>query len=214
MIGLAEGGAIERLARPLYRAVLGILRPAESAVRRLIVVAAKGIVVKLQPPRPAPKGFKIPGKRGDRVSFRLFDPRKHFPEITGRSRSKGPRVLPRIRFIDVAFDPRIPLFRQPTLAPPALPVPAPAAELDDTVNAAPLIRRLQAIKQALDDLPRQARRCARWRDKPFEARRPRLFSMLRPGPPPAYRQTIPHLVHAILNECHWLAREVAKPDTS
>ena len=45
MIGLTESGAIERLSRPLYRLVLGILRPAESAVRRLIIVAARDIVV-------------------------------------------------------------------------------------------------------------------------------------------------------------------------
>jgi len=36
MIGLTETGAVERLSRPVYRAVLGVLRPAEAAVRRLI----------------------------------------------------------------------------------------------------------------------------------------------------------------------------------
>ena len=40
MIGLAEGGAVERLSWPVYRAALRILRPAEAAVRRLIVVVA------------------------------------------------------------------------------------------------------------------------------------------------------------------------------
>ncbi len=40
MIGLADGGRVERLSAPVYRAVLRVLRPAESGVRRLIVVAA------------------------------------------------------------------------------------------------------------------------------------------------------------------------------
>ena len=54
MIGLAEGGTVERLAWPLYRAVLAVLRPAESAVRRLIVIVARGIKVKAAPPRRIP----------------------------------------------------------------------------------------------------------------------------------------------------------------
>ena len=41
MIGLVEGATVERLSSPVYRAVLRVLRPAESAVRRLIVVAAR-----------------------------------------------------------------------------------------------------------------------------------------------------------------------------
>src|SRR5262245_13036473 len=76
MIGLGEGGAIERLSWPLYRAVLRVLRPAEAAVRRLIVIAAHGMVVKPSPVRAAPAGLKIAGKSQGRISFRLFDPRK------------------------------------------------------------------------------------------------------------------------------------------
>jgi hypothetical protein len=109
----------------------------------------------------------------------------------------------------VAFDPRIPLFRQPQPAPAAQ-----AAEKDDTVNAEPLSRRLSAIKGALDDLPRQARRLARWRARPIEARRPRLTAPLRLGSPPGRRLRPTHEVHEILNECHWLARNVPVPNTS
>ncbi len=43
---------------PLHRAVLRVLRPAESAVRRLIVIAARDVVVKLAPSRPMPKGAR------------------------------------------------------------------------------------------------------------------------------------------------------------
>ena len=52
-IGLTEGGTVERVSKPVYRYVLGILRTAESAVRRLIVAAARDIVVESKPRRPA-----------------------------------------------------------------------------------------------------------------------------------------------------------------
>ena len=213
MIGLAEGGAVERLSRPLYRAVLGVLRPAEAAVRRLIVVAARGMVVKSSPVRPAPAGLAISGKGQGRVSFQLFDPRRRLDWDHGRpARSLGPG--PRIRFIDVGFDPRSPLFRRSS---PAALAPAPDAEETvehDTVNAIPLCRRLAAIKGALEDLPRQARRYARWRARPIEARRPQLSTPLRLGPPPGQRQRQTHAVDDILARCHWLAWEAMKPNTS
>jgi hypothetical protein len=212
MIGLGEGGTVERLSWPLYRAVLRVLRPAESAVRRLIVVAARGIVVKLPPVRPAPAGLQISGKGGGRVSFQLFDPRQRLDWVNGR-RTRGALPEPRIHVFNVGFDPRVPLFlrSQPAQAAAA---PAPAPEPDNTVSAAPLCRRLAAIKLALEDLPRQARRYARWRARPFEARRPRLATTLRPSSPPGLRSKPSHEVHAILTECHWLARNVSGADTS
>ena len=45
-----HGGAT--LPRHLHRAVLRLLRPAEAAARRLVIVAARGLVVTLPPPRP------------------------------------------------------------------------------------------------------------------------------------------------------------------
>jgi hypothetical protein len=212
MIGLAEGSAVERLSRPVYRAVLGVLRPAEAAVRRLIIVAAHGMVVKPRQRRPAPAGLKISGKGPGRVSFQLFDPRRSFHWDHGRPvRSTGPG--PRIRFIDVGFDPRVPLFRrqQPERA---ASVPEEDTVDDDTVNAIPLCRRLAAIKRALEDLPRQARRFARWRARPIEARRPQLLTPLRRGPPPGHRKRQTHEVDEILARCHWLARTAPEPNTS
>ena len=41
-----------RLPRSVHRAVLRVLWPAESAVRRLIIIAARGLVVKLKPAPP------------------------------------------------------------------------------------------------------------------------------------------------------------------
>ena len=102
-------------------------------------------------------------------------------------------------------------------AQPALAAPAPEVDEtveDDTVNAGPLCRRLFAIIGALEDLPRQAKRLARWRARPIEERRPQLSTPLRVGRPPGHRQRQTHEVDEILAECHWLARNVPALDTS
>ena len=209
MIGLSEDGQVERLSRPVYRAVLFVLRPAEAAVRRLIIVAARGMVVKPSPVRAAPAGLAISGTGQGRLSFQLFDPRRRFDSGNDR---RHPVSQPRIHIMGGGFDPRVPSFLRPQ---PAAPAPAaPARKKDDTVNARPLCRRLAAIKNALDDLPRQARRLARWRARPMEARRPRLAAPLRLGAPPGRRSRPTHEVHEILKECHWLARNVPVPNTS
>jgi len=165
MIGLVDGESIERLSLPVYRKVLRLLRPAESAMRRLIVFAARGLTLK--PPRPgstprAKSTTRTCRKRS--ATFRLFDPRQRFGSaFTDERIHPRIRLTPwperRIRVIDVGFDPRIPLFRQPLpIMQASTPPPAP----DGTVNAKRLCRRLAAIKSALEDLPRQARRYARW----------------------------------------------------
>src|SRR5688572_32195058 len=84
MIGVTEAGAVDRLSRPVYRAVLLVLRPAEAAVRRLIIVAARGMVVKPSRVRSAPVGLALFGKGQGRVSFQLFDPRRRFDRAHGR----------------------------------------------------------------------------------------------------------------------------------
>lgn len=212
LIGLTGRGAIDRLSRPLHRAVLFVLRPAESAVRRLIIVAARDIVAVDSLRRPFPKGLVIQGKGQGRKSFQLFDPRRPLDDGQGR-RQRGPGPQPRIGFIDTAFDPRIPLFRGPPPAPTA-PAPEEDANESGSVNALPLCRRLAAIRFALEDLPRQARRLARWRARPLEARRPRRTTPLRVGRPPGLRKRQSHEVDEILAECHWLARHVPAPNSS
>ena len=49
MLGLVGEATVSRIPKPLHSAVLLVLRPAESAVRRLIVIAARGVVVKVAP---------------------------------------------------------------------------------------------------------------------------------------------------------------------
>ena len=156
LLGLDGADAASRIPRSLHSAVLGVLRPAESAVRRLIVIAARNVVVKLAPSRPMPVG-KVIGKGSGKSSpsFQLFDPPKRVKPIRVM---KFTRLEPRIRFID--YDPRIcALF--PTPRPVVEPPPPP----DGRVSATRLHRRLQALKSALDDLPRQARRLVRWEER-------------------------------------------------
>ena len=218
-IGLTEGRSIERLSKPLYRFVLSILRPAESAVRRLIVVAARNIVVEPREPRPAKPRTKTSSngkgqaegkgesksKRKRRWLFRLFDPPKRFRKFFSR-RPKRPQVEPRVHFF--GYDPRIPEFLRGQPAPPA-PVLEEKTIVDDgTVNAQHLCRRLFAIVDALQDIPRQAMRLARWQAQPVEERRPPRSSPLRSGRPPGFRQRPKDEVDEILKECHWLARNV------
>ena len=71
MLGLALTDRAARLPWPTYRAVLRVLRPAESALRRLIVVAARGLVVSPAPSRSRPAGPIKTRKGGTlRPSFR------------------------------------------------------------------------------------------------------------------------------------------------
>ena len=100
------------------------------------------------------------------------------------------------------------------LWPKPQPVVEPPAPPDGLVGAARLTRRLQAVKLALDDLPRQARRLARWRVRRENAQSPKFKSPLRPGRPPGHRRKAVHEVDAVLAECHGLACDAMRPDTS
>ena len=205
LLGLDGSDAASRIPRSLHSAVLGVLRPAESAVRRLIVVAARNVVVKLAPSRPMPEGRKIVRGGGSRPpSFQLFDPPKRPKPIRVM---KFTRLEPRIRFID--YDPRI-----CALFPTARPVVEPPPLPDGLASATRLHRRLQALKLALEDLPRQAKRLVRLQQRRKASPWPKSTTPLRPGHPPGYRRKPVHEVEEVLVACDWLAWEAMKPDTS
>ncbi len=206
LLGLEGEAELGRIPNPLYRSVLLVLRPAESAVRRLIVIAAKGLVVKLAPSRPMPKGTIIGKGDGSRLpSFQLYDTRKYFPELSQR-RVKYAKNPPRVHFFDLTE-----LHLRPIPQPVAAPAPP---SPDGLVNASRLGRRLQVLKLALDDLPRQARRMARWRMRREAMKAPKFKSPLRPGPPPGRRKRRIHEIDEVLAECHGLACWAMEPDTS
>ena len=65
MLELAGDVTVARIPQSLHRAVRRVLRPAESAVRRLIVIAARGLVVKLaRPPSSQCRGEQSRKGRG------------------------------------------------------------------------------------------------------------------------------------------------------
>jgi hypothetical protein len=164
MLGLAGDATVARIPRSVHSAVLRLLRPAESAVRRLVVIAARGLVVKLAVSRPMPKGQMIRKGGTPRPSFQLFDPRKNFAELR-QHRVKYAKNPPRIHF-----------FPYDTLRPVSPPAADPAPPPDGLVGAERLTRRLFALKLALEDLPCQARRLARWRVRRENAPSPKFKS--------------------------------------
>ncbi len=103
LLGLDGTDADSRIPRSLHSAVLRVLRPAESAIRRLIVIAARNVVVRLAPSRPVAEGHKIVKGAGSRPpAFQIFDPRKRFKPVRAL---KFTRLAPRIHFFP--HDPRI-----------------------------------------------------------------------------------------------------------
>jgi hypothetical protein len=196
----AQGGAT-RLALPVYQLIAKALLPAESAVRRLIVIMARGLVVSIQSARPMPKGLVIVGK-GTGGSFQLFDTRKQFGDTDGDTvqRITGPRIRsvgdqsPREQFL-VHFT-------------------RPAESLSSEAETAQFSRRLKILSQALDTLPRQAKRMARWLQRRAAMQSPKFLSPLRPGPPPGLCNPKRDEIDKVLTECHALAWDTLSFNTS
>ena len=205
MAGFGRGGTA-LMPRNVCRALLILLRPTESAVRRLIIMAARGIVVKLRDAgvsRAFPAGLVL-NRDADRVAaFGLIDPLKRFAPEGFEWGRKEPQVMPRISI--------------PGLFDPVFPLPAPLPADDDLISPNAIRRRLLALRHALDTLPRQAKRLARWRARLGLKRIGRL-SPFRPGFAPGFHRTKPREIDAILGDCHYFARQAwaewARPDTS
>ena len=205
MVEMGSGGMVVLLPPSLYHAVSRMLLPTESAVRRLIAIAARGLKVKPALIRPMPKGLVFAGKGGGQIAFQLFDTRQRFSRDSRRRASAT--VIPRIHVF--ADSPLVPLFQ------PRRPVESPILpEPDDTIDATRLGRRLAAVKMALDNLPRQARRLARWKARRNRMQKPTFLSPFRPGPPPGHRKEAIEEIDFVLRECHGLARDALYEDTS
>ena len=203
LLGLTAGAALGRISREIHRTVLHVLRPAESAVRRLIVVLARAIDVKAPSPQPAPAGIFRAGQGKPRIAFQLFDPRQR---IFMPPRRPAPGPGPRIAFFGDGGVRRISLGCEP---------PPPGEDKADShVDSANIVRRLEALKAALGDLPGQARRLARALARRGKSPRLKFKGPLRPGYAPGYRRRPLHEIDRVLHECDWLARELLPPDTS
>lgn len=192
------------LPRHVRATILHFLRPAESAVLRLIIVTAYVLGIKAKPCENAAKRRTSDQRtrRGDgkRVpAFPLFDKRRRRNKNTNR-RSKKPSTEPTIHSFDEPFVPAS-VTQQNEVSP------------DDPVNAESLRARLQSLKNALEDLPKQARRLVQARAR-REAQGNRK-SPMRGGRPPGHRENGKHEIDEILRDCQTLALwALAAPDTS
>ncbi len=213
MLQVYGGMDAASLPRSVHSAILRVLRPAESALRRLIVIAARELVPEPAPTKATPtqttRHHTSPRKPATSMSFQLVDPRKRF----GAPRVTYTTLNPRISFIAPAA-PFSPLSPQPQ----ALPDRAPISEnADRHISTRRLNLRLKAFTSALEDIPRHANRLLRWRIRREAQQPPRYYSPLRPGHPPGHRARPWHEVDDILAECHKYALGVlseARPNTS
>jgi hypothetical protein len=185
-LGLVAGGRLTTLPFFLYHRALRILRPAESALRRLIMILAHEMALRGFKLRPARRDglaeflvfSRLNPQAGERLpSFNLIDPLKIFgreaPDMDGLYSGE---------YSD---------------APDKTPVPA-----------ASLALRILALKNALENLPKHAKRLARWyeqRDLAYAQNLAHRYSPMRPGPAPASEKRKTLEIDEVLLECHLLA---------
>ena len=198
------------LPRHLHSHVLRILRATESAIRRLIVIAAREVTLQPRAACERPDFAALRDRNGPAEAdapiripaFPLLDPPKRFSFDPPRRPSK---FFPRICV--AGYSEPTPIPEKPLLSP------------DDPVNATALCSRLLSSRRALANLPREARRLARWqirnRLRSGQSQGRGRVSPLRIGYPPGRRKHPTHAVDDILRECQTLALDVLDPpDTS
>ncbi len=186
LLGVINGRSLERM-----------LRPAESALRRLIVIAAHGLVIKPAISRPMPEGLVIKSKGTARKSFQLFDTRKSFDFI----KVENPLILTVKTYTRNPYNPFDQMYW-----------PKPKPQTIDKTDR--LSSRLAALKHALENIPHQAIRLARWTAKRVSLPNPKFTSPMRPGHPPGHRVKPKQEIDYILKECHALAWDVSYRNSS
>ncbi len=205
---------IEKLSRHVRNGILLILRPAESATRRIAAMVARHLAVPVYVPplkRDRSKHKGTGEKRGSRApQFCLIDPRKYFPELHPDRRKPRRKPKPsgstepqiQMRIAGFGGEPDFVIWSEPK----AVLTP------DDEVSANALCRRLLALKLALEDMPKQAKRYVREVAKrKAAAPGPKSVPPLRMGLPPGYRRKHLHKVDEILWDCHCLVRQEPRP---
>lgn len=200
----AEGEPGRTLPRHLHRAILRILRPAESAARRLAVALARWL-----PPLPAisprkaraaptqkPRSLLVRSGVGTGIVLR-----RDAPVPAGLAHlAPAKRAFHSFPLLDPLPRWHIRRRRQPANAVPRISLPGPVqrpaapawrpASSEDRLDAGRLGGRLTALARVLDDLPGLARRFLRWqarRDRAVAADRAHRITALRGGRPPGGR---------------------------
>lgn len=177
------------LSRRTYLTALSILRPVESALRRLIVIAARGMTPPNAHTRKALAGPIPSGKADYTPCFRLFDARL--------------RLMPKRLDGVTAVEPH---FGVVGIDDPVFEGARSLSEAD-LVDCRPIKRRLDALQTALSDLPKQARRLVRM----LARGQCRYTKPMRTGRPPGHRAKGRDAADEVLSECHALALYALRP---
>jgi hypothetical protein len=199
-----------RVAHSIRLTILRILRPAESAVRRLIAATARNIEVEWKPSRPMPKDIAWTGKRNASTQkspqFKLTDPRPSMRIFHTIERGDAARIS--------VIEPMAPTITAIWAAQHSAYLAAQRAAIRAANTVKPtqpmtLADRLAVVKNALENLPHQAKRLLRWqaRRERVAEKQPTYTSPLRPGRPPGHRSAPDHEVTKILHDCQWIAHE-------
>jgi len=186
---MAGLGSQMTVRQSVYLAVIRLLRPAEAATRRRIVVLAQKITVSLKPSRTRPSMASPERPKGERTGapgqptteppwkdFALADPLPRWQDWNAEPRG----------FCGIVRGP------------------------DREIDGSRLAQRFEALNHALDDLNAQAQRLARWtalRQRARQRGRFRSTTPLRPGPPAdlrgaARRRLKKHELFDILDNAH------------
>jgi hypothetical protein len=204
------------LPRYAYRLALELLKPAESALRRLIIMGAHG------------KSF-VPGNVGDgNFGDTALNSLSESPSLPGSAGHELSAVSPKLPAFNI-FDP-LPQFTfrsfdsfedyalwkaerdaNPLIIPPAGLRMAP-------VNALSLWRRIQAMHHAVENFDQYVTRYVRWRgrrkfeiasQRPLKDRRP--ATLMCPGRAPGYIRKGKHEIHQLLRDVDNLAGDSENP---
>ncbi len=206
------------LPRRICRRLLSLLRPVEAATRRLIVVLASGLPI----PKPRAAGHPAtqPAQGAGDASIQVRGGGSAGAPGDGEAH---PTQAPLPLFALADREKRYEWFFSGKPHGAGWQGPSPALPGDDELDVTGILRRIAALARALDDLPGEAQRLARWRSRRLHARaagRRVCLSPLRIGRPPgslplgapgrARREE-----HHLLSETHALARDaLARLDTS
>lgn len=209
---------VDTLPRYLRIRILSILRPAEFAARRLIVMAACKLPLDIGPFRPSAATDPSSPPRGEDTKAC----EQSEPAEVGEGAKEGDETQRIPAFI--LFDPFKP-FREPwltaeqiaALGKPAVSAPfAPDLPPHELVDARALCLRIAALRNALADFDAHARRLARWRARRAAGSgRPVRLTPFRPGRPPGWVKHPKTEIEELVRECNFLGLDAwATRDTS
>ena len=221
---LEVGASVETLPRHRRWAVLFVLRPSESAFRRVLYVAmfVRGVVAPLMRSRMVRSKASDRKSEGEKrvrsamPSFKLLDTRKNFdlhPDRPKYVQGPGPWIT------DLWSDD--PIYDRSALYAHQERMNRPPPGPDNEESAKALCRRMNALMAALQDFEGQTLRMAKLHAR--IQRKPRQVGkfplrIMRPGLPPGTRQRERHEVDEVLKETHRLAlmvrEEFPPPDSS